>query len=120
MKKRNFKRSDFIIKLGKQIAHIRDDKKLTQDDIAEKVKITIPTLSKIENGTTDSKMSTIEKVAEAMGIRPGEIFIEAESISLELPILLQEIITLLRYEDNETLDAVKQQVQILLKIKNKK
>lgn len=108
-----------MIKTGKQFARVRNTKKLTQDVVAEKAKITVPTLSKIENGTTDSKISTLEKVAMAMGVSPSEIFIEANTIPLDLPILLQDIVAMLRYEDNETLEAIKQQAQILLTIKNK-
>lgn len=54
--------------LGKNIAELRAAKGLTQLDLATKAKIDPQHLSKIERGTHSPRFSTVEAIAEALGV----------------------------------------------------
>ena len=54
------------------LAQLRKAKKLTQQDLAEKVHITRQMISAIENGANPS-IDTAKKIAEALGVSVAEI-----------------------------------------------
>ncbi len=59
--------------LGKVIEQFRKDRELTQAELAEKAGIHATALSKIERGKTSASVSTLYRLADALGVLPEEI-----------------------------------------------
>ena len=57
--------SDF--KLGVMLRQARKDAGLTQEDLAKKLNTKKSAISRMENHAEDIRLSTLEKVAEALG-----------------------------------------------------
>lgn len=56
-------------KVGVQLKQAREKVGMTQDEIAQKLKTKKSAISRIENHTEDTRLSTIEKYAKALGKR---------------------------------------------------
>jgi len=54
--------------IGKKIRLLRHQKGWSQDDVAKKLDISIPALSKIETGVTDINLSRLDQIAELFEI----------------------------------------------------
>ncbi len=52
------------IKLGKMIKDLRENKGMTQDELAKKLRTTKSAISRLENHTENIRLSTLEKIAE--------------------------------------------------------
>lgn len=61
-------------RIGSQIRHIRQKKRVTLDELAALTKLTKGQLSRIENGRVSSPVSTLTRIAAALGVSPGEFF----------------------------------------------
>lgn len=57
--------SDF--KLGVMLRQARENAGITQEELAKKLKTKKSAISRIENHAEDIRLSTLEKVAEALG-----------------------------------------------------
>jgi transcriptional regulator with XRE-family HTH domain len=64
---------DFLIFLGKRIKSIRNDKKLTQSELAELCNFEKATMSRIESGRTNMRMLTLIKISTALEVRIPDI-----------------------------------------------
>lgn len=60
-------------KTGKRIRKIRRERKLTQEELAYKVKIHVSTLGRIERGESNPPLKTLERIAYALGVKTKEI-----------------------------------------------
>jgi len=60
-------------KLGKNLKRIRIEKRMTQGDIVRKLKMGRGFISNIENGKANPTLSTIAKLAEAVGVSTNEL-----------------------------------------------
>lgn len=60
--------------LGKRIKEIRKKRGLTQEKLAELAGIEIPSLSNIENGKNYPNNDTLEKLSDALSLRPYELY----------------------------------------------
>ena len=54
-------------KFGQRVKEIRVRKGLTQEEIAKRLKTTKSVVSRMENHSTDRRLSTLEKFANAVG-----------------------------------------------------
>ncbi|MEI6588268.1 MAG: helix-turn-helix transcriptional regulator [Candidatus Moraniibacteriota bacterium] len=61
------------IKLGKNIKRIRERKKMSQGDICRALGFDRAQMSNIEAGKGNPTLSTIEKIAQALGVSSGEL-----------------------------------------------
>jgi transcriptional regulator with XRE-family HTH domain len=59
--------------LAKAIRELRTNRGMTQEDLAHGAGITVGHLSKIERGLANPGWSTVEAIADALGIKMGEI-----------------------------------------------
>lgn len=66
--------NNFIMKLGDKIKKTREAKGWSQKELALSLKMDQSQYSKIENNKTDPHLSTIEKIADALGISTEELF----------------------------------------------
>lgn len=62
--------------IGKRIKQIRLSKKLTQDELAEKLELTKSYISKLENGVTIPNVSLLYSLADILNVSVHEFFIE--------------------------------------------
>ena len=62
--------ADFRRELGSRIRDIRKQKKLTLDQVAQKLSFTMQTLSKIENASLNPTMDSIVEIANALDVAP--------------------------------------------------
>jgi len=60
--------------IGQRIRNLRLQRNVTLDQLAERVRLTKGQLSKIENGLVSSPVSTLTRIASALGVGPGYFF----------------------------------------------
>lgn len=60
--------------LGKRIQQLRKENKMTQEQLAEIIDISVRNLSKIENGVNFPSEQTMEKLLRAFKMFPHELF----------------------------------------------
>ncbi|MBM4463690.1 MAG: helix-turn-helix transcriptional regulator [Chloroflexi bacterium] len=56
-----------------KLCELRQQKMMTQREVAERAGITVTTLSRIENGKVNPTFKTIRNLAEVFGISPQEM-----------------------------------------------
>ncbi len=61
------------MKIGEQVREHRDKAMLTQDELGEKAGLSGYTISRIESNQVAPRVSTIRKIAGALGIEPTEL-----------------------------------------------
>ena len=54
-------------KMGAKIAALRKDRKLTQEQLAEKIGVTVQYLGTIERGKANTTLNRLDKIAEVLG-----------------------------------------------------
>lgn len=59
---------------GKRIKELRKNKKLTQEQLGELVRIDYKQIGNIETGTYFTTMPTLEKIANALDVEIAELF----------------------------------------------
>lgn len=69
-------RSDQVIinEFGDNLRRIRLEKGMKQPELALKAEVATNTVNRIELGRTDASLTTIVKLAQALGVDPGELF----------------------------------------------
>ena len=61
-------------KVGKRIQQIRDEKNISQQDLAARCDFEKSSMSRLEAGNVNSTLSTYEKVAKGLGVEIIELF----------------------------------------------
>lgn len=61
-------------RFGSLVAALRRRIGITQEALAEKAGVSVDMISKIETGATGARFPVIERLAEALGIDPAELF----------------------------------------------
>ena len=89
---------------GSNLKRYRNYRKFSQAELAEKLNISIPFLSDVENGRKWISPVTLVKFASALNIEPYELFKPENSIS-------PEITTALTNWSNDIVEAVSQTVK---------
>ncbi len=67
------RRADSSKKLGQNLKKLRLKKKMSQGDISRKLGVDRAYISSIENGRMNPTLSTLEKLAEAIGVNSSEL-----------------------------------------------
>jgi len=60
--------------LGNRIKRLREKADLSQEGLAEKVKLTQTSISLIETGKRGVSITTLQKIANALGVKVSELF----------------------------------------------
>jgi transcriptional regulator with XRE-family HTH domain len=58
---------------GGLVRQLRDARGWTQEKLAREADITVTSVSNVERGATKPSAETVEKIAAAFGLRPGEL-----------------------------------------------
>ena len=64
--------------ISKNIKRIREAKKLSQKEVISAIGMGAAQYSRIENGKTDPSVSTLIKIAKAMGVSMAELFTDKD------------------------------------------
>lgn len=66
---------EIVVEMGKRIAHIRKERNLTQDQLAELVGLTTQTVSSAERGTKALRPENIVKLCQALRVTPNDLLL---------------------------------------------
>ena len=72
------RQEDTTVEVGKQIRHLREQRKLSQAALAEMSSISRNTLSLIERGQTSPTVATLKSLAEALSVDINAFFLPYE------------------------------------------
>lgn len=61
-------------KLGKRIRRARKDRKITQEELADRVDLHYTTISRIERGISNPPVQTVNKIAKALKVDISDLF----------------------------------------------
>lgn len=62
--------------MGYRIKELREKKKMSQEELAEKAKVSRTTISQLENDETKTTTTgTLTKIANALGVRMESLFL---------------------------------------------
>lgn len=65
---------DLRTKFGKRVKAIRQKRKLSQEELAERVEIAVTNMGKIERGESFVTAVTLEKLANVLGVKVQDLF----------------------------------------------
>ena len=68
--------------LGAAIQFVRRTRKMTQAELAEKVGVSIPTISRIETETQDFTTAQLFAIAQALQVTPEELISRGRDLSV--------------------------------------
>lgn len=68
-----YRMSDIQIRLGKNVARLRKERGESQEAFADRAGIHRTYISDIERGARNPTIAVVAKVAEALGVKPGEL-----------------------------------------------
>lgn len=58
---------------GELVRHLRDERGWTQEKLAREAGVTVTSVSNVERGATKPSAETVEKIAAAFGLSPGDL-----------------------------------------------
>lgn len=70
----NNRDSNFIRAFGENLRKIRDNKKMSQESLADTAKLSFNQIGRIERGEVNTTISSINAIATALEITPKELF----------------------------------------------
>lgn len=59
--------------LGRNLRRARLDREMTQEEVAERSGVHATEVSRIESGKRDPQVSTVERLAKALGLSAGDL-----------------------------------------------
>lgn len=62
-----------VVYIGHRLKDLRIQRALTQEELAEKAGIGKNTVNRMERNLTEPHMSTVRKLADALGVDPAEL-----------------------------------------------
>ena len=110
--------STIILKtLGKRIATLRKQQGMNQEEFADVSGKMINTISNIERGLSDPKITTLLSLAEALNVPVDYLFNDNEQLPIEeLPENVKAILKLIKNQDTSTLKTIQKQLEALLEL----
>lgn len=110
--------STIILKtLGRRIAALRKKQGMNQEEFADVSGKMINTISNIERGLSDPKVTTLLSLAEALNVPVDSLFNDEEQPQIEeLPENVQAILKMIKNQDTRTLKTIQKQIEALLEL----
>lgn len=65
---------EVMMQFGKNVSKIRNEKGITQEQLAEEAKISQVQVARIESGRLNTSISTVSAIASALGVNEGDLF----------------------------------------------
>ncbi len=66
--------AEVMLQFGKNVSKIRNEKGITQEQLAEEAKISQVQVARIESGRLNTSISTVSAIASALGVNEGDLF----------------------------------------------
>lgn len=66
--------ADLKTKFGKRLKALRNQKGITQEQLADKAGLTVESISNIERGIFGPKFDNLEKISKILGVQVKELF----------------------------------------------
>jgi transcriptional regulator with XRE-family HTH domain len=64
---------ELVVYVGDKVRRLRDERALTQEELAEKAGITVTALSRIERNSAEPRAKTRRKLADALDVKPRDL-----------------------------------------------
>ncbi len=74
---------DLKIRFGERVKAIRKKKNLSQEQLAEKIDIAVTNMGKIERGESFVTSSTLQKLADVLGVKVQDFFVFDTFVSVD-------------------------------------
>lgn len=71
------------VSLGNRIQYLREQRGLTQEELATQTGISLKHISVLERGLKEPRLATFLSIAEALGVTPNELLIETDDIDYQ-------------------------------------
>ncbi len=111
---------DFVYNIGRRIAKFRKESGLSQEELAEKSGKMVNTISKLERGIGDPKITTLKEVATGLNVNLLDLIDVEEQNSTRYKKSNEKIINhievMLRSMDEQTLAIAEKQIEVLFKL----
>jgi transcriptional regulator with XRE-family HTH domain len=62
-----------VVYVGTKLNQLRTQEALTQRDLSERTGLTIAAISRIEQNQVEPRLSTVRRLAEALGVHPSQL-----------------------------------------------
>jgi transcriptional regulator with XRE-family HTH domain len=70
----NNRNKAYLTAFGKHLRKVRKEKAMTMMDLAHEAEIEYSQIAKIERGLSNTTISTIQILAQALGVKPADLF----------------------------------------------
>jgi transcriptional regulator with XRE-family HTH domain len=64
---------EWVVYIGTKLNQLRTQEALTQRDLSERTGLTIAAISRIEQNQVEPRLSTVRRLAEALGVHPSQL-----------------------------------------------
>lgn len=116
-------KDDFIYNIGRRVAFLRKIKGVSQEELAAKCERVVNTISNLERGLGDPKISTLKKIAQSLDVNLLEILnvddVNGSDYKKSNENTINRIVALLKKLDESTLYILEKQIEGLCKSKSK-
>ncbi len=102
-------------RIGTQIARIRKDRAVTQEQLAEIIDVTAETISRLERGVSIPSLKTLEKISKALHTSLKDLF-DFEYRQKPISASEKESAKLISYLNTKKADDIKMSYNILKKM----
>jgi transcriptional regulator with XRE-family HTH domain len=103
--------------IGSHIARFRKERELTQAELAEKIDVTVETISRMERGVSIPSIKTLEAVSKALSVRLKDLFdFEREEKQMNLTKEEKEIRKITSYLKTRNINDIRFSFHILKNI----
>ena len=82
--------NQFLVQVGKNISKYRREAGLTQAELASKINVGVPFISRVERGEKSMKLYTFYKLAKALGVSP-DMLMCSESTATQIGYVVHSI-----------------------------
>jgi transcriptional regulator with XRE-family HTH domain len=62
-----------VVFIGTKLNQLRTREALTQRDLSERTGLTVAAISRIEQNQVEPRLSTVRRLAEALGVHPSQL-----------------------------------------------
>ena len=62
-----------VVYIGTKLNQLRTQEALTQRDLSERTGLTLAAISRIEQNQVEPRLSTVRRLAEALGVHPSQL-----------------------------------------------
>lgn len=64
----------YQVKFGKHLKKLREERKYSQEELANISEVSLPQITRIERGTLNTTLGTITCLAKGLGIKTAKLF----------------------------------------------